>query len=231
MRSLILPLLIIFSIAANGQCKTFRIGSKGDTLDCTDMKGLKQGKWLIHVPALRGEPGYEEEGQFLDSRKEGTWRRFNLMDDLVAVENYKWGNKSGISRYYTLAGLEHEESWRAINPSKSYDTIDVQDPKNPDKYEQAIVKNEGSSLRHGTWRFYYPNTGYLLKTEKYVLDQLQEPGVEDAVKKLPKVSGDTISKAKIIIPEKLKPKPKEVLDFEKKNSGKKTKVRDGKTGG
>ena len=125
--------------------------------------------------------------------------------------------------------MEHEYILRAINPSKSYDTIDVQDPKNPDKYEQVIVKNDGSSLRHGTWRFYYPNTGYLLKTEKYVLDQLQEPGAEDALKKLPNVSGDTTSKAKITIPEK--PKPKEVLDFEKKNSGRKIKVRDGKTGG
>jgi hypothetical protein len=226
MRCLILPLLIIFSITANGQCKTFRISSKGDTLDCLDMKGLKQGKWLVRVAPLRGEPGYEEEGEFLNDKKEGIWRKYNMMGDLIAQENYKWGNKNGISRYFTLAGLEHEESWRAIKPGKSFDTLDVQDLKDPNKYEQVIIKTNGSSMRHGTWKYYYPASGSLLKTEKYVLDQLQEPGAEDLTRTLPKVSDST--KAKVTPPEK--PKPKEVMQFEKKNAGKKNKVRDGKTG-
>ena len=229
MRCLLLCLLIIFSITASAQCKTFRIGSKGDTLDCRDMKGLKQGKWLLKVAALRGEPGYEEEGEFLNDKKEGIWRRFNLMGDPLTQENYKWGNKHGISRYFTVTGLEHEESWRAITPGKSYDTIDVQDPRDPNKFEQVIVKTDGSSMKHGTWKFYYPSTGYLIKTEKYVLDQLQEPGTEDLTKNLPKVSDSTKAKT-ASLPEK--PKPKEVLQFEKKNAGKKKiKVRDGRTGG
>lgn len=229
MRCLLLPLLILFSLAAEAQCKTFRIGSKGDTLDCVDMKGLKQGKWLITVAPLRGEPGYEEEGEFLNGKREGAWRRYNLMGDLVAQESYKWGNKHGISRYYTLLGLEHEESWRAITPGKAYDTIDVQDLKDPNHYDQVIVKTDGSSMRHGTWKYFNPASGYLLKTEKYVLDQLQEPGAEPLVKALPKAGSDT-TKAKTALPAE-KPKPKEVLDFEKKSSGKKKAVRDGRTGG
>ena len=75
------------------------------------------------------------------------------MEDLLAVENYRWGNKNGLCRYFTVAGLEREESWRAFNPGKAYDTIDVQDLKDPNKYEQVIVKTESSSLRHGTWKF------------------------------------------------------------------------------
>lgn len=230
MRCLLLPLFIIFSIAAGAQCKTYRISSKGDTLDCVDMKGLKQGKWLVHVAPLRGEPGYEEEGQFVNDRKEGIWRRFNLMGDPLAVETYKWGNKHGVSFYFTIAGLEREESWRAVNPDKAYDTIAVQDLKNPDKYEEVVVKNTGISMRHGTWKYYNPATGYLIRTEKYVLDQLQEPGVEKAVKNLPGADGDTTKAKAAVIPQKIK--PKEVLQFEKKNAGKKKiKVRDGKTGG
>ncbi len=231
MRCLLLPLLIIFSLEASAQCKTFRISTKGDTLDCLDMKGLKQGKWAIRVAPLRGNPGYEEEGLFINNLKEGTWRRFNLMEDLLAVENYRWGNKNGLCRYFTVAGLEREESWRAFNPGKAYDTLDVQDLKDPNKYEQVIVKTEASSLRHGTWKYYYPQTGYLLKSEKYILDKLQEPGAEDITKNLPRVNGanDTTKGKTMTLPEK--PKPKEVTDFEKKTSGKKKKVRDGRTGG
>lgn len=150
MRLLLLPLLILFSVSAQSQYKSFRIGSKGDTLNIVDSKGLKQGRWLIHVEPLRGNPGYEEEGSYVNDRKEGLWRRYNLMDDLVATENYRWGNKNGICRYFTIAGLEREESWRAVNPDKTYDTIDVTDPKDPNKYERIVIKNEGNSLRHGT---------------------------------------------------------------------------------
>jgi len=231
MRCLLLPLLIIFSLEASAQCKTFRISTKGETLDCVDMKGLKQGKWAIRVAPLRGNPGYEEEGLFINNLKEGTWRRFNLMEDLLAVENYRWGNKNGLCRYFTVAGLEREESWRAFNPGKAYDTLDVQDLKDPNKYEQVIVKTEASSLRHGTWKYYYPQTGYLLKSEKYILDKLQEPGAEDITKNRPRVNAanDTIKGKTMTLSEK--PKPKEVTDFEKKTSGKKKKVRDGRTGG
>lgn len=226
MRFLLIPLFILFSIVSNGQYKAFRIGAGGDTLDKIDMKGLKQGKWVVKVAPLRGEQGYEEEGVFLNNRKEGVWRRFNLMGDPIAIENYKWGNKNGICRYFTIAGPERDESWRAINPSNAFDTIDVRDLKDPDKYERVVVKNEGNSLRHGTWKYYYPPSGMLVKTENYFLDNLIEPGAEDTAKNLTKLSSDT-SKAKPV--EKLK--PKEVLNFEKKTSGKKKAVRDGRTGG
>lgn len=233
MRFLLPMVAILFSHALYSQCKTFRIGSKGDTLNCTDVKGLKQGKWKIQAGPLRGEPGFEEEGVYLNGKKEGVWRRYNLMGDIRAVEQYKWGFKHGASRYYEIAGLEREESWRSLDPAKAYDTIEVPDATNPEKYERVIVKNEGSSLKHGTWRFYFPTTGQLLRTENYFLDELKIPGATPSPTLLKKVS-DTTAEKKSSTPDKAKPKPKpkEVLDFEKKNSGKKkTKIRDGKTGG
>jgi hypothetical protein len=50
-------LFIILLISVNGysQCKTFMIGVKGDTLNCVDMKGKKQGRWVNELPPLRGE--------------------------------------------------------------------------------------------------------------------------------------------------------------------------------
>ncbi len=228
MRYLFVFMCLLLSYYGICQCKTYRLTAKGDTLNCTDMQGLKQGKWKLQVAPLRGEPGYEEEGAFVNDKREGTWRRFNPMGDVLAVENYRWGYKNGLCRYFTIAGLEREESWLAMNPSKLYDTIDVQDLKNPDKYEQVIVKMEGHSLRHGTWKFYYPLTGQLLRTERFLLDQPYVPEPEDKPLK-PGNNTDTLTSKKAVTPEK--PKPKEVLDFEKKNAGKKIKVRDGRVGG
>lgn len=228
MRTLLILLGLSCSLLVNGQYKSFRISDRGDTLNATDMKGLKQGRWSIHVNPLRGEPGYDEEGVFVNNLKEGTWRRFNTMGDPVAVENYRWGNKNGICRYFTIEGIEREESWRAINPGKAFDTIDVADLKDPNKYEKVIVKNEGSSLKHGTWKYYNPATGKLVETESWVLGKLQDPDAAApslaAVTKSP--SPDS---AKLKAPEKLK--PKEVTEFEKKTSGKKKAVRTGSTGG
>lgn len=229
MRSLLVFIFLISSVIAMGQCKTYRLAGNRDTLDCTDQQGLKQGKWVIKVAPLRGEPGYEEEGVFIDSKKEGQWWRYNTMGDPLAMETYRWGQKNGISRYFTLTGLEHEEVWRAVNPNKIYDTIDVQDPADPTRFEMVVIKNDGRSMRHGNWKFFQPNTGMLLRTEKYVLDRLQDPEAENVVKNMTKVTADTAKGKTAVVPEK--PKPKEVMEYEKKNAGKKVKVRDGRVGG
>lgn len=230
MRFLTLPLFILFSLATTGQCVSFKLTSKRDTINCTDKNGMKQGRWKLDVPPLRGERGYEEEGVFVNGKKEGTWRKFNLMGDLLAVENYRWGLKDGMNRYYTIAGLEREEGWRAMNPAKQFDTIDVQDVLDPNKNETVIIKVTGNSLKNGRWRFFNPMTGELVKTEHWFLDQPVEPGKEpgNPEKGLKKADSTSVKKDSASV----KNKPKEVLDFEKKNSGKKkTKVRDGRTGG
>ena len=233
MRCLLLPLFILFSFVAGAQYKSYRISDNKDTLNAVDMKGLRQGKWIIRMGPLRGEPGYEEEGMFVNDKKEGKWLRFNLMGDPIAIEFYKWGNKNGLCRYFTPAGPERDESWRAINPGKAYDTIDVQDLKDPNKYDKVVVKNEGNSLRHGNWRYYYPPTGKLLSTESYFMDKLQDPNAPDPLTGLPTISIDSTKvktdTSKVKTPVKIKPKA--VLEFEKKTSGKKKALRDGRTGG
>ncbi len=218
--------LLFLFVACHGfsQCKTFMIGVHGDTLDCTDNGGLKQGKWVIHTPDLRGEKGFEEEGVFNNSKREGTWRTYSLQGDLLALENYKWGYKNGISQYYNVAGLIRQESWKAVNPEYPYDTVDVYDLKDPNKVTQQIVKVEGTSYRNGTWTYYDPSNGAIYKTETYVLDKLQTPLNKGAIAK-GTTGSDTATTAKKV------DKPAEVLQYEKKNSNKKKiKVRDGATG-
>jgi len=214
---------VMLSLSSYSQYKSFIIGVKGDTLNRVDNDGLKQGKWVMHAPPLRGEPGYDEEGIYKNGKKEGTWRKYSEMGDLLAIENYMWGFKNGTCSYYNLYGLEHEESWKAIDPKNPYDTIDVPDLHSDTVY-QRIVKVEASTVRHGTWRYYNPQTGMITKTEDYILDQLVDP------RKKFSLAIDSTSMAKVDTTSS-KQKPKEVLEYEKKNSNKKKiKVRDGATG-
>ncbi|GAO43516.1 hypothetical protein [Flavihumibacter petaseus] len=209
-------LLLLSSLSGYGQLKSYLISVKGDTINRVDANGKKQGPWVNHIDPLRGEPGYEEEGVYKDDRKEGTWRNFNLTGDLFAIENYRWGFKDGASQYFNISGgLTREESWRAFNPDKEYDSVDVEDVNSPGNYTIVVVKNEGAAVKHGTWKF-YDGDGFITKTEFWTL------GKPDKSLQPPTLARDTMTTAK------KSAKPKEVLDYEKKNSGKKkVRVRDG----
>ena len=78
-----------------------------------------------------------------------------------------------------------------------------------------IVKNEGASLKHGSWKYYDPATGSIVRTENYMLGKLE---------------GDkNTASAESAEPKKV-PKPKEVVEFEKKAKGKKKiRYQDGST--
>jgi antitoxin component YwqK of YwqJK toxin-antitoxin module len=218
MRSLSIVLIaLVMSLGSQAQWKDYSLTSQGDTINRLDMKGHKHGPWKHRYENMRGEPGYEEEGYYEKNRKTGEWRLFSLMGDLVGIEHYKWGLKDGICQYFTNQGeLRLEQSWKAFNPDKEYDTLTIEDPDKFDTYRTVVVKNEGAAIRHGVWKYFDPQTGAIVKSERYMLGQLEQE-----------------AKTAVANPEKKAvPKPKEVLDFEKKNAGKKkVRYRDGSTGG
>jgi antitoxin component YwqK of YwqJK toxin-antitoxin module len=203
-----------FLFRADAQYKSYKISIKGDTLNAIDQNGLKQGKWVVHVDPLRGEPGYEEEGVFVDDKKEGHWRKYTLRGDLIAYENYKNGDKDGLSEYFTALGdLIRKENWRAYNPDQPYDTIPIYGTGNNQILSYKIVKAKPYSVKNGTWTYY--EKGKIIKTENYDRGHLLNPVKTE-------VATDEPMK-KIV--------PKEVLEYQKKNSHKKhVKVRDGSTG-
>jgi antitoxin component YwqK of YwqJK toxin-antitoxin module len=213
----ILVVILFFSVSGFSQWKDYKLNAKGDTLNRLDQNNRKQGPWLNHNDGVRGEPGYEEEGYYENDRKEGEWRLFSLVGDLVGVENYHWGFKDGKCLYFSSHGdLRLEQSWKALNPDKEYDTIIVEDLDKLDSYSKVVVKNEGAAIKHGTWKYYDPETGAVTRTENYTLGKLEGQ----------KVTAVAPTEKKAV------PKPKEVLEFEKKNSGKKkVKYRDGSVGG
>ena len=231
---LIVLLLLFISTTALGQWKDYKIGVKGDTLNRVDLKGKKQGPWVLHVDDLRGERGYEEEGYFENDQKTGTWKKFSLDGVKIAEETYSWGKLHGQQQYFTYnGGLLREEGWRAIDPKIAYDTVPVYDLKDPSKVSSwMVVKNDGFSMKHGKWNYYDPREGTIEATEFYVMNKLRTDADEmigdDDIKPLNvsdhKAKTDTAGKKPVT-------KPQAILDYEKKNSGKKKiKVRDGRTG-
>ncbi len=216
-RQLILLFIAIsFCFAAKAQYKTYTLSVHGDTLNAVDKKGLKQGRWVLHVDPLRGEPGYEEEGIFINDKREGLWRKYTLQSDLLSVENYKYGGKNGLCQYFTPLGeLVREENWRAYNPDAPYDTIAVYGTGSNEIISYKIVKAEQYSVKDGNWTYYDPSSGRIIKSEKYDRGHLLQQPKTDVVAEEPKKLA----------------KPAEVLEYEKKNSGrKKVKTRDGQTG-
>ncbi len=225
----LLVLCLLISISGFGQWKKYIISVKGDTLNKVDMKDQKQGPWVISVPDLRGERGYEEEGYYENDQKEGVWKRYSLEGVKIAEESYRWGKMNGKQQYFTYnGGLLRVENWRAIDPKVAFDTVAVYDIKDPSKVmEWVVVKNEGVSMKHGRWTYYDPIEGTVEATENYVMNKIQtdDGGMigEDDIRPIDirKSKSDTTGKAK----------PQVVLDYEKKNSNKKkVKVRDGSTG-
>lgn len=228
---LIVALLLFISINGSAQWKSFTISVKGDTLNRVDMKGQKQGPWSVHVDEMRGERGYEEEGYYENDQKTGTWKKYSLEGVKIAEENYTWGKLNGKQQYFTYnGGLLREESWRAMDPKIAYDTVPVYDLKDASKVmDWIVVKNEGLALKHGKWTYYDPREGTIEATEFYVMNKLRTD--EDEFIGDDDIRPIDISKSKSDTAGKKVTKPQAVLDYEKKNSGKKKiKSRDGATG-
>jgi hypothetical protein len=224
--------LCLFTSGYSQRWKSYIIGVKGDTLNCVDLKGKKQGRWVEHYDQLRGEPGFEEEGVYVNGKKEGPWRKYSLSGDLIAIENFRWGNKDGKNVYFTNTGeLLREESWKAVNPDNPYDTVDVYDIHDPTKIiERKVVKLEGYSLKHGTWTYYDPFSGKVDKTERWWLNKPASEGKKDEDELKPIDVADNPEKPQADSTTKKTVKPQVVLEYEKKNGKKKIKVRDGQTG-
>jgi hypothetical protein len=226
--------LIFFWMSGSAQCKDFVIGVKGDTLNCKDAKGVKQGKWVNRIEELRGEPGYEEEGSYNNDLKEGVWRVYTLQGDLIGVENYRWGHKHGKQQYFnTMGDIVREESWLAHNPDNPTETVEVYDINDPKKVYLVEVKMEGSTVPHGIWMFYDASTGKVTKKENYILGKLDDgSGTANGRIKKADDGDETPSGTGKKEEAKTKTKPKEVMEFERKNAGKKkVKIRTGQTGG
>lgn len=235
LRNLTLTAIAIafFWISGSAQCVTYTISVKGDTINCKDANGLRQGPWVNRFEEVRGEPGYEEEGMFENDKKVGFWRLYTLQGDLMGIENYRYGHKNGLQQYFnTLGILVREESWLASNPDNPTETVEVFDINDPKKVYLVQVKLEASTVPHGIWKSYDPQTGRIVEKQNFILGKPDDgSGTANGIIKNKDTATGRETMVQQVAP-KQKPKPKEVQEYEKKNEGKKKiKVRTGQTGG
>ncbi|MEO6490212.1 MAG: hypothetical protein ABIO04_09755 [Ferruginibacter sp.] len=208
--------ILFFANHLSAQYKEYKLNAKGDTINAINKQGQKQGKWVIHHEELRGEPGYEEEGVFKNGVKDGYWRQYNLEGDLVGVEHYVLGGKDGPQQYFTYLGdLVREENWRGYNPDSPFDTIAVYGTASNEIVDYKIVKAEPYSVKDGEWRYYEAGSGRLVKTEHWDRNNLVNPS--SPVKEVSKT-------------DKKPDKTAQMVEWERKNKGKKKALRDGQTG-
>jgi hypothetical protein len=220
-RPVIFLALLFCGFMVHAQYKSFKMSPNGDTINRIDKNGLKQGKWVMRTEALRGEEGYEEEGIFKNDQKEGIFRRYTLIGDPIGFETWLHGGKDGPQQYYSPLGeLLREESWKGYNPDAPYDTIAIYGTGNGEIVDYKIVKAEPYSVKHGTWKYYEPVTGKLIKSEEWKLNNIVKPDAPKAA-----APGATLDGVKKVVA-----KTPEMLEWEKKNKGKKKVVRDGATG-
>jgi antitoxin component YwqK of YwqJK toxin-antitoxin module len=214
-----LLLMLGLSYFSFAQYKSFKISAKGDTINIVNAQGFKQGRWVNKIEELRGEPGYEEEGVYNKSgEKNGVWRLYTLEGDLLGMENYLNGGKDGLQQYYSFLGnLLREENWRGFDPEHPYDTIPVYGTGSNEIVEFKVVKAEPYSVKQGVWKYYDSETGRLIKTENWQLNNIVDPEKAKAAD----VASDKKKEIK---------KTPEMLEWEKKNRGKKNAIRDGRTG-
>jgi hypothetical protein len=176
LRGLVFVLMFIFPVVSNAQYWIdYKLTPRGDTINRIDKNKKKQGPWWFRYEEVRGEPGFEEEGYFYNDKKQGPWKKFSLMGDLIAQEYYIAGFRDGKQMYYNRMGdLLREESWKAVDPSNPYDTIMVPDIDHPERMIRKIIKHESAEIKHGVWNYYDPVMGTVTKTERFVFGQPEQ---------------------------------------------------------
>src|ERR1044072_8404739 len=172
-RGLIVALgfLCCSSIAAMGQQRNKLTESIPKDLNKFDADGKRQGIWLTSQASRMGEEGFSEFGNYDHGSKSGKWYKIDDQGDLLSVETYRNDVLDGEVKYYDKGQLTCIGHYRGLNPEKQYDTVMVVHPVTGEETLRSIASEKGT-LRHGTWQFFDPQTGKLLKEEEYQVDDL-----------------------------------------------------------
>jgi len=141
------------------------------SINQVDSKGNRIGTWWKRMPERMGEPAYSEVGNYDHGRKIGVWYKMDGEGDMMSIENFKNNVLDGEVKYYDRGHLTCIGHYRGLNPDHAYDTIMVTDPVTGSEFLKQISTDRGT-LRHGTWRYYDPMTGRLIREEDYQVDDL-----------------------------------------------------------
>lgn len=172
-KSLVFVFLVLGSfqaIAQVGAKSTFQPNEK-TPVNQVDSKGQKHGMWWINVDPRMGEPGMTEFGSYSHGIKYGAWYKLDTEGDLIAIESFKNNVLDGQVKYYDRGRLYCTGYYRGLNPKNKFDTIMVMDPITHNETYRVIPTDQGT-MRHGTFQYFNPYNGHLIKEEEYQVDEL-----------------------------------------------------------
>lgn len=136
-----------------------------------DQDGNPHGAWYVETPARMGESATVTTGSYEHGKKLGLWYIADSRGDLMAQETYKNDLLDGDVRYYESGKLICAGRYRSNSSKRHSDTIVVVNPVTMEEQYKVITHAQGT-LRHGTWRYYDPSSGQLLREEEYQMDEL-----------------------------------------------------------
>jgi hypothetical protein len=160
---------LYFTCTINAQVKI--TAQKKAVTNLTDNKGIRIGAWWIVTPERMGEVGYTEFGHYDHGNKTGRWYKMDNENNLTSIESYKSNVLNGESRYFEKGKLTCVGHYRSVISGNIFDTIVVVDPRNNSENITPILA-ENATQRHGSWKYYDPQTGKLVREEDYQVDNL-----------------------------------------------------------
>ncbi len=114
-----LLLLCLFTFKVNAQSSPYKNFELylGDTINRIDQHGLKQGRWVYFGKDKKGIKNQllkhnqiAEEGQFIDSKKQGVWKTYHFQTNKLKSEiTYQNDRTEGNARFYNEEGKLYEE--------------------------------------------------------------------------------------------------------------------------
>jgi antitoxin component YwqK of YwqJK toxin-antitoxin module len=167
---IILVLSFLLSFEAMAQKPGKEMQSSGP-INEVDSKGKRHGMWLNNNAPRMGEPGNSEFGNYDHGAKIGQWYKLDNEGSLLSIESFRNNVLDGEVKYYDRGMLYCEGHYRGLNPTHKFDTIVVIDPVTQLEAYRVIPTDNGT-MRHGTWRYFNPLNGHLVKVEEYQVDEL-----------------------------------------------------------
>jgi hypothetical protein len=145
--------------------------SSSPSLNIIDAMGRKDGLWYTQSKPAFGEPGIIVLGNYDHGKKTGLWYTSDDIGNMISIESYKHDVRDGESKYFEGGKLSAVGHYRGLNPSELLDTFMIVHPETEEQKWVAVPFDRGS-VRHGSWRFYDPISGRLIKEEYYQMDLL-----------------------------------------------------------
>lgn len=147
-RSILLPLFLLLSIAA--------FANSDRDLNQVDENGMRQGYWIIKGYMINddafGPNATVEEGNYVNNRKEGLWKRFYASGILRSEITYKNNRPYGAyTIYYPNGQVEERSTWHHNKNVGDF----VRYYANGELQQEFFFADNGK--RNGVQRYYHEN--------------------------------------------------------------------------